>query len=373
MSNVSGLSRSTHPMTLAGADTHNAPEINSFFANEQNRHEFYSPFELAPLYPPQETPEINIFFANEQNYDDFNSPFELALPSSPSQKIPVIPESSQSRTRRILLELRDSFFAQEAPLPPRKRARVTTINSSEETKGKKYSHKDSRLIEKIIELSEAKIWDDAVEEWDIVGSTYLNNGEESDTCHCGHYPIRQIFHIENTTNHNTADIGNVCIKLFQGFKGRTQIFKGIKEIEKNNEIKAPQALIKFAYQQSILDENEKAFYLSQRKKQGRLIRVGDKERMIRLNNIILLALSYSNKKVFQMLDENPQNTASPKLLHLAQRLKIITERDSNYYLKIWKNSELDPFERSEKTLINQKILSSDDLRNNLLRADNRQT
>ena len=48
------------------------------------------------------------------------------------------------------------------------------------------------LQSEILALSSAKSWPKAVKEWERAGVEKLEIGEESQTCLCGHFPIREL-------------------------------------------------------------------------------------------------------------------------------------------------------------------------------------
>lgn len=69
------------------------------------------------------------------------------------------------------------------------------------------------LRSKVIENSSSNTWENAVNEWDIVGWDEDNNMQSA--CICGKENIRYLFTIQNEQNGNILEpIGSKCIKKF---------------------------------------------------------------------------------------------------------------------------------------------------------------
>ena len=85
-----------------------------------------------------------------------------------------------------------------------------------------------KLIEEIIDLSEANIWDFAKLEWEFTSAYY---SDEEQRCLCGHYPIRNICVITNKINSALTEVGNCCINKFLGIDDGNKIFTSIKRIK----------------------------------------------------------------------------------------------------------------------------------------------
>lgn len=65
----------------------------------------------------------------------------------------------------------------------------------------------------VIANSIANNWDDAVQEWDMIGVSEDETMRSS--CHCGKFGIRYLYEIYNRLNGNTLKpIGSECIKRF---------------------------------------------------------------------------------------------------------------------------------------------------------------
>ena len=114
-----------------------------------------------------------------------------------------------------------------------------------------------RLTQGIIELSDAKIWDDAKLEWRLAE---VYEAEEPDTCLCGHFPIIEICVLHNVINGNTTIVGNCCVRKFIGLPS-DKIFQAIKRLRKNNEKSLNAEAIQYAREKKWINEWEKSFYL----------------------------------------------------------------------------------------------------------------
>ena len=87
------------------------------------------------------------------------------------------------------------------------------------------------LINAVIEASESKRWEEAVQEWEVYGC------EEDETlttnCICGKEGLRYLFTIYNTKNGNKLyPIGSSCIKKF----GVTELYEDASLWEKEFEL-----------------------------------------------------------------------------------------------------------------------------------------
>ena len=114
-----------------------------------------------------------------------------------------------------------------------------------------------KLFKEIINLSNAQDWDTAKREWflDIV---YLS--DESQTCLCGHFPIKEICIIKNLENNNSTVVGNCCVTKF--FEIRTDmIFNSLKKIKTNIKNSVNKTFVEYAHKKRMLNNWEKNFYL----------------------------------------------------------------------------------------------------------------
>lgn len=85
------------------------------------------------------------------------------------------------------------------------------------------------LKAEILALSRATDWETAKTEWKLIG---ISEAEERETCLCGHFPIIELCTITNQVTDRTADVGNICVKRFLGFRSDL-IFASIKRIRKD--------------------------------------------------------------------------------------------------------------------------------------------
>ena len=71
-----------------------------------------------------------------------------------------------------------------------------------------------KLIQRVLDLSERKVWDAAVQEWIIIDCE--EDIEAQTTCVCGKENLRYLFTIRNQINGNILfPIGSTCIKKFE--------------------------------------------------------------------------------------------------------------------------------------------------------------
>lgn len=90
-----------------------------------------------------------------------------------------------------------------------------------------------RLVQEVLENSEASHWQEAKEEWTV--SNYFE--EDDQTCVCGKRHIRHCYRICNERNQKTLyPIGSECVKRFANdkmeremkiWKQKTKIFKNV--------------------------------------------------------------------------------------------------------------------------------------------------
>lgn len=137
------------------------------------------------------------------------------------------------------------------------------------------------LTEVIIKNSVSKNWDEAKLEWEL-DSIYTT--EESETCICGHFPIKEICHIRNKKSGERLTVGNCCVKMFMGATSDL-IFKAKKRVIKNNEKSFNLEAINFCFEKSIINEWEKEFYINIMKK--RVLSEKQKQTKLKINEKIL--------------------------------------------------------------------------------------
>jgi len=111
-----------------------------------------------------------------------------------------------------------------------------------------------KLIEAILELSQATDWDNARLEWYLSNIKFLN---EAETCACGHYPIYEQCTITNRLNDNILHVGNVCVKKFMPELQSQLICSGLKKLLKGKLPNAETTL--FLLKLDIINEYERKF------------------------------------------------------------------------------------------------------------------
>lgn len=219
------------------------------------------------------------------------------------------------------------------------------------------------LPTRIIGLSRADNWGVAVKEWELSGIEILEPGE-FDECLCGHTPIRELCHITNRLNGNTAIVGNHCIIKFQKENPELEIFEtalrihtAAKKILNNPEASANERLINFARQKGALSSADATYYLGIWRK--RKLTDAQKTCKQRLNQRIIYRLILSVKGAYLRLKENSkEGTAGPKLIDFAFTHGVIQERAKQFYLDIWENAHegLTVRQKTYKEDLNQKII-----------------
>lgn len=116
-------------------------------------------------------------------------------------------------------------------------------------------HNFKQLRQAILALSRATEWDVARKEWSLVS---ISEGEEPETCLCGHFPIIEICTIANRLTGQRADVGNRCVKRFLGVRSDL-IFTGIKRIRKDITKSLNADAVAFFHEQGVLNAWEFGF------------------------------------------------------------------------------------------------------------------
>jgi hypothetical protein len=119
-------------------------------------------------------------------------------------------------------------------------------------------------------LSE-KSYPSLLDEWSLDYVEYLQPDDTSERCLCHQHPIREVCHIINTENGNTAIVGNCCItkinqeKAEPTFSKANKIFKSLRKILRDINTSANQTLIDYAYDKSMITDRARDFYTENRK------------------------------------------------------------------------------------------------------------
>lgn len=138
-----------------------------------------------------------------------------------------------------------------------------------------------RLTQEIIHRSQAKTWDEAKLEWQLVE---VYQQEEPDTCLCGHFPINEICVLRNKRNQHTIEVGNICVKKFLGLPSE-KIFQALRRIAKDESKALNAEAIQHAYERGWINDWEKQFYFDTMRKR----RLSDKQLAMRkqINHLVL--------------------------------------------------------------------------------------
>ena len=110
-----------------------------------------------------------------------------------------------------------------------------------------------KLTEEIIDLSESDQWDFAKLEWSFEFAYY---SDESQSCLCGHYPIRNICVIKNKKNHKITEVGNCCINKFLGIEDGNKIFTSIKKLKDDNSKSMSAEVLDYIYHKNGISDFE---------------------------------------------------------------------------------------------------------------------
>ncbi|RRD22035.1 hypothetical protein ECB98_21955 [Brucellaceae bacterium VT-16-1752] len=126
-------------------------------------------------------------------------------------------------------------------------------------------HNFEGLKSHIVPLSNAKSFETARLEWDLVG---VEISEELDECPCGQN-ILEHCHIRNRLNGATTYVGNVCINRFVGID-TGNLFEGLKRIQEDLSANANDDLIEHAYRMGYLFDDKEYRFLKQTKLKRKL-------------------------------------------------------------------------------------------------------
>lgn len=122
-------------------------------------------------------------------------------------------------------------------------------------------HNFERLKAHILPLSQAKTFELARREWELVG---IEVRKQADDCPCGK-EIREHCFIRNTLTKNTTYVGNVCINRFIGID-TGNLFEGLRRIDQDRATNANEDLITHARNFGYLYDGEYEFLMQMRRK-----------------------------------------------------------------------------------------------------------
>lgn len=145
-------------------------------------------------------------------------------------------------------------------------------------KPRTHEEKTWLLIEKLLPLSRASDWSSAKVEWKI---EYVFDVDEPTTCLCSHYPIKEVYVIQNNVTGVEVEIGNVCIKKI--FASEARVAHGLKKIrEDSNKSTTPELIIR-AHNDGIINDWEREFYENTQRKQFRGMTRKQREKRLQIN------------------------------------------------------------------------------------------
>lgn len=142
-----------------------------------------------------------------------------------------------------------------------------------------------QLFAEIIARSRSSNWDDAKLEWKLAEIYFV---EESETCLCGHYPIKELCVLKNKHNHKETTVGNCCVKKFLGLPS-DKIFDAVKRIRKDEGKSLNKEALTHALENGWINDWEFGFYLDTCRKR----KLTDKQisKRIQINNKVLFKMN----------------------------------------------------------------------------------
>lgn len=218
------------------------------------------------------------------------------------------------------------------------------------------------LPQRIIDLSVAKDWPHAVQEWVPDGVDILEG--DTETCLCGHNPIVELCHIRNTRNGNTAIVGNRCIEKFEaGSEGHAvfgavpRIIDAVKRILENGAASANEALISLAIQKRVFTDRDASFYRDIGRKRN--LSENQESYKLALNRKLKFGIIYRTSELYDKLVASPQSLAGHKLVEYAVSKGVLRPKDREFYLPLWNRSPHYPLSQAQtnyKVSLNRKMI-----------------
>lgn len=204
------------------------------------------------------------------------------------------------------------------------------------------------LPKEITQLSEGSTWPSVLTEWEVDHVETLTQ-DETTICTCHHNPIRKVSVIRNKENGNIAKIGTCCMSRLHSLtqqshlKSTVNIFKSFKRIKDDINASASKELIQYAYDQGMINEHARDFYLNIQRK----TKLTDAQEAWKadLNEKIIKAISDSIHLYLDLearteeaalihLHGNPLSITDRSLVQKAFDKHVITENAYNFYLDI---------------------------------------
>jgi len=155
-----------------------------------------------------------------------------------------------------------------------------------------------KLTEEIIALSTSKYWDSAKMEW---GFLYAYMADEQQTCLCGHYPIREICVIKNSTNNNETEVGNCCVNKFMDIDSANKIFTSIKRVRDDNSKSMSVEVLDYLHRLNAINQFEFNFYNDILHKRN--LSVKQLEIKERINSKLIAFTSYESNSSFNKINK----------------------------------------------------------------------
>lgn len=234
-----------------------------------------------------------------------------------------------------------------------------------------------KLPQELIALSNGTQWPGVLKEWVLDYVDMLGTDEDLETCLCHHHPIREVCHIVNTENENTAIVGNCCVKKFGATSqvaGTHKIFDALKRIRKDSDKSANEELIEYALENEIINKTDHKFYINN----WRARNLTEKQAKYKngLNKKIIKHISEGGERkranlleatksiplpdAFSKLQKAPTNLANRKLIDHAHKEGVIDDWSNDFYDSIFKKKVRNPSEKQQACInkINEKILKS---------------
>ena len=234
-----------------------------------------------------------------------------------------------------------------------------------------------KLPEELVALSVGKSWPGVLKEWKLSYVEFLEHGEESETCLCHHYPIREVCHITNIENDALAIVGNCCITKFGDdesvFAGTHKIFDAFKRIQKDVEASANKELIEYAYNKGAINDKGYQFYVKiWRKRKLTGSQLGWKRDLNRKIIRHITSSKLDTQKVGQIQNtgkrtlqeafgdsyNNPATLIDQRLIKEVYEKKLITKKDYDFYNSLFDRNVTRPTKKQRMWIkdINRKIL-----------------
>lgn len=113
------------------------------------------------------------------------------------------------------------------------------------------------LKQHILDLSEAKTFEDARKEWDFVSAHIY---EDENYCPCGQM-IKEVCFLRNRINGEETYVGNVCVKRFMDITFDRNLFIGLKKIHLDNMARPNTAVIDYSMENGFLYSQDEYYFL----------------------------------------------------------------------------------------------------------------